>query len=144
MSNQFAANLNKICVKAKDKAEMVVRKTAIELQKSMILKSPVGNPSLWKSKPPAGYVGGQFRANWQCGIGAINSVKTDPVGSDALGKTTVSLDGWKPGQTIFLTNSLPYSKKLEDGFSTQAPFGMVKLTVNEYGQFLKKAARSIK
>jgi hypothetical protein len=91
-----------------------------------------------------GYVGGQFRANWQCGVGAVNMTIIDPPGSDAKGRTKVALETWKPGQTIWLTNALPYAKKLEDGYSKQAPFGMVKLTVNEVGEHLKTAARSIK
>jgi hypothetical protein len=140
----FAADLNKLCAKAGDKAEQVVRKVAIELQNGMIEKSPVGNPDLWKGKPPAGYVGGQFRSNWQCGVGAINAATGDAPGSDAKGRTALAVATWKPGQTIFLTNSLPYANRLENGYSKQSPVGMVRLTVQEYGEYLKKAARSIK
>ncbi len=140
----FASDLKKLCAKAGDNAEEVVRKVAIELQNGMIEKSPVGNPDLWKGKAPPGYVGGQFRANWQCGVGSINSVVSDPVGTDSIGKTRVKLEAWKPGQTIYLTNSLPYANRLEYGYSGQAPAGMVRLSVQEYGQYLKKAARSIK
>jgi hypothetical protein len=126
----FASDLNKLCARAGDKAEQVVRKSAIELQNAMIAKSPVDT--------------GRFRANWQCGIGAINPSITQPPGSDVQGRTALTLEAWKPGQTIWLTNSLPYSQRLENGYSKQAPVGMVKLSVQEYGQFLKKAARSIK
>ena len=140
MSNTaFRRNFSAILKRAGDKSEQVVRKVAIELQNSMILKSPVGNPDLWKSKPPPGYVGGRFRSNWQCGIGAANTSTSDAIGSDASGRTSTALQGWKPGQTIVLTNSLPYARVLEYGsHSSQAPQGMVRLTVNEYTKHLEK------
>lgn len=50
----FAANLNKLCKRAKDKAHIVVRKTAFELQGMMIDMSPLGNTftgKLVKYKP---------------------------------------------------------------------------------------------
>lgn len=140
----FAKDLKKLCAKAGDRAEEVVRKVAIELQTSMILKSPVDT--------------GRFRANWQCGIGAVDqsvsfelskgsrskNKRSKIATSDAKGRTELKLEGWKPGQTIFLTNSLPYANRLENGYSDQAPAGMVRLTVQEYGTYLRKVARQIK
>lgn len=35
----------------------------------------------------------------------------------------------KPGQAIFITNNLPYIKRLNDGYSAQAPAGFVELAV---------------
>ena len=126
----FAADLNRLCAKAGDKAEQVVRKTAIELQGGMIERSPVDT--------------GRFKSNWQAGVGAINRATGDAPGSDAKGRTALAIATWKPGQTIYLTNSLPYANRLENGYSKQSPAGMVRLTVQEYGEYLKKAARSIK
>ena len=45
----FAEDLKKICDRAGDKAELVVRRAALELYGQMIERSPVGNPDLWKS-----------------------------------------------------------------------------------------------
>lgn len=39
------------------------------------------------------------------------------------------LRGKKPGQAIFITNNLPYIKKLNDGSSTQAPAGFVERAI---------------
>lgn len=126
----FAADLNRICKRAGDKAELVVRKTAIELQNSMIERSPVDT--------------GRFRSNWQCGIGVRNAVISDAPGSDSKGRTAEVLAGWAPGQTIWLTNSLPYSLRLENGWSQQAPGGMVRLTVQAYEAYLKQVIGSLK
>lgn len=126
----FAADLKRLCKHAGDKAELVVRKTAIELQSSLIERSPVDT--------------GRFRANWQCGIGVRNAVISDDPGSDAKGRTMEVLTGWEPGRTIYLTNSLPYSLRLENGWSQQAPSGMVRLTVQAYGTYLAQVVRELK
>lgn len=129
----FAENLNKLCARAGDKAQDVVRKTALELQAGMIEKSPVDT--------------GRFKGNWQAGIGVVNTATDsgdDKSGAGALGRTQTVLATWKPGQKIILTNSLPYAKRLEYGWSDQAPGGMVRLTVQAYSQALAKAVESIK
>lgn len=145
----FAADLQKLVNKTKLKTETVVRKVALELQNSIVLLSPVDT--------------GQFRANWQCGIGELNSATTtgtDKTGGEAFSRTQAALDRWEPGQTIWLTNSLPQAKVLEyglygkppgsanglktvGGFSKQAPSGMVRLTVQNYGAFLADAVKDV-
>jgi hypothetical protein len=127
----FKADFAKILQKVSAKADLVVRKTALELQRSMIQMSPV--------------LTGVFKGNWQCGIGSMNSANTDAANSDALGRTSAVLDGWKAGQTIWLTNSMPYARRLEyDAWSKQAPAGMVRLSVQNLEAYMKKAAESIK
>jgi hypothetical protein len=129
----FAEDLRRLCDRAGDKAELVVRKTALELQSGMVERSPVDT--------------GRFKGNWACGIGTINtdtSQGEDKSGQGALGRTATTLQGWKPGQTIVLSNSLPYARRLENGWSDQAPGGMVRLTVQAYAQALKAAVESIK
>ena len=129
----FAADLNKLCERAGDKAALVVRRAALELQSGMIERSPVDT--------------GRFKGNWQVGIGSINtdaSSGEDKSGSGPLGRTAVALETWKPGQTIWLTNSLPYARRLEEGWSQQAPTGVVRLTVQAYSDAVKKAVESIK
>lgn len=39
------------------------------------------------------------------------------------------LQNKKPGQAIFITNNLPYIKRLNDGYSAQAPAGFVERAV---------------
>lgn len=129
-NDQFRRNFAALLKRAGDKADLVVRKTALDLQSSMISMSPVDT--------------GRFKGNWQCGVGALNTDNTAPAGADAQGKTAAALQGWKAGQTIWLTNSMPYARRLEYGWSQQAPGGMVRLTVQAYGQALKKAVAELK
>jgi hypothetical protein len=38
-----------------------------------------------------------------------------------------------------MTNALPYARRLEYGWSRQAPYGMVRYSVLEYRRFLLRA-----
>lgn len=124
----FKADFAKLIEKAGERAEDVVRKTALQLQTSMVERSPV--------------LTGRFKNNWQCGLDAVN-VNIGAV-DDAIGRTSATLPSWKAGQTIFLTNSLPYARRLENGWSKQAPSGVVRLTVQNYAQALSEAVKGIK
>lgn len=127
----FAEDLAKYCKAAGEKVELVVRKTALELQAGMIEKSPVDT--------------GRFKSNWMCGIGGINTDIGAAPGSNALTRTGVVLETWRPGQTIVLSNSLPYAKRLEyEGWSKQAPNGMVRLTIQDFAQAVKRAVEAVK
>ncbi len=134
MSNEdFKRNYSKLLKLAGDKIPVVARQTAIQLQSSMVEKSPVDT--------------GRFRGNWNCGIGAVDVGTTDsvdPSGGVVMGRTVTALNKWKLGDTIFLTNSLPYARPLEYGHSKQAPQGMVRLTIVEYGAALERAVRGVR
>jgi len=159
----FADDLARICTKAGDKVELLVRKVAIDLGKAVVEKSPVGDPLNWLSlnpsvdtktgkqstarKAPAGYVGGTFKGNWQYGTNSINATVDSPADKSGGGSNTriaAGVSAWVPGQTIYMTNSLPYAQKLEHGWSKQAPVGMVKTTVAEFQESVRKAAESLK
>jgi hypothetical protein len=117
----FALNLAKQIKAANDKAESIVKVTMIELFNRVIQKSPVDT--------------GRFRANWNCSIGSPDlstSESIDPSGSGAISKATSTVVSYTlNGQSVFLTNNLPYADRLENGWSKQAPNGMVRLSVME-------------
>lgn len=84
------------------------------------------------NKAGQGYTGGRFRANWQIGIGSMDTTTTEA--TDAGGSATIArlegeAQGVKAGQVVTVSNSLPYAQRLEVGWSKQAPAGMVRLTV---------------
>lgn len=142
----FALDLRRFAEKVKDNADQVVRKVVFDVGTSLVLKSPVGDPKYWASPPPPGYVGGRFRANWQYGEGAINKTVTETI--DANGQSTISglqakVDENASGKVHYLTNSLPYAKPLEEGWSRQAPFGMVGITTLEFNLYVSEAVRNL-
>ena len=129
----FKANFAKSIKDAGDKADLVVRKTALQLQTRMVQRSPVDT--------------GRFKNNWQAGIDSINTdtaLDTSLTGEGSIARTISTVESWKSGQTINLTNSMPYAQRLENGWSQQAPSGMVALTMVEFNQALADAVASIK
>lgn len=135
MADNFAREMRAFTDKTADKLTLAVQKISLEMFSRVILRSPVGNPSLWKDPKP-GYVGGRFRANWQVAIGSVPSGTlelTDATGAATVSKAQAVAMGVQAGQTITLVNNLPYAQRLEEGHSkAQAPFGMVALTVQDF------------
>ncbi len=86
-----------------------------------------------------GYVGGRFRANWNVSFGQADETTVD-VTDQARSQGELQKVFTLPiGGVMYLTNSLPYAKRLEDGWSTQAPTGMVKLSVQNFNDHINKA-----
>ena len=98
----------------------------------LIERSPVGDTSYWKMKPPPGYIGGLFKGNWQYGFNEAPNTALDTI--DASGEESLSRiesnDG-APG-IHYITNCVPYAMDLENGYSPQAPAGIVGLTAIEF------------
>jgi hypothetical protein len=92
-------------------------------------------------------VGGRFRANWQYGLSAPDlktTETTDQSGQATIGRITTEIPANAGGEMHYITNSLPYAKRLEEGWSKrQAPNGMVGLTILEFQPIVAAAARAI-
>lgn len=143
----FAAQLQAFADKAKLNTDMVVQKITLDVARSVIQKSPVGNPELWKSAPPPGYVGGRFRANWMFGVGKVDTTTTSTVdksGTGTLSKLATAISATAAGGVTYISNSLPYALPLEYGHSSQAPQGMVRNTVTEFQQYINRATQGLK
>ena len=161
----FADDLARFAADTKEKANTVVRKVVLDVGVSVVTKSPVGDPEYWLFNrgtsespdyvhylayrdPPEGYVGGHFRANWQYGDGAqpdgeVSSVDASPGGSVTIGAIVSKLPKEAAGKIHYLVNNLPYALRLEDGWSRQAPAGMVGLTVAEFHSMVEEAVREV-
>lgn len=87
--------------------DIVLRKIAFDAFLGLLLRSPVDT--------------GRFQANWRIGINkpdlTTDESTTTPDGSE------INVAKW--GDTIHMTNNLPYARPLEDGSSSQAPAGIV-------------------
>ncbi len=126
----FRKNFSKLLQKAGENAEAITRKVALDMMGAMILKSPVDT--------------GRFRANWNMSINSMDASNDAPESRDALVVGASVLPNFRAGGKIFITNSLPYAMRLEYGWSQQAPGGMVRTTVDEYGQHLKRAVEGMR
>ena len=129
MAKRFSLDISAWVEKAGDRADLVVRKTSLDLFSKVVLKSPVDT--------------GRFRANWMAGVDSIptgTTPQTDASGSGAIARMTATVTGARAGDRIYLANNLPYATRLEFGHSKQAPAGMVRTTIDEFQAAVSKAA----
>jgi hypothetical protein len=146
---KFELDLTKVIERTKQNLDQAVRKTVMDLGTSLVMKSPVGNPDMWQSPAPKGYTGGRFRANWEMHINQAGSERyevVDASGGASLNRIAAALSSGKAGDTFYITNSLPYARKLEyEGHSKQVPpAGMVGQTLVEFDGIVAKAVESVK
>ena len=144
---EFSLDIAAFVKKAGGNVEKVVQKVGADILASVVARTPVGNPSLWKSKPPKGYVGGRLRDNWNVSFGAPDLTTTvirDQSGAPTISRGIGVLAGWNGEADIYVMNSLPYVRTIEyEGHSKQAPAGMVRITVTEFQAFIQKAIAEV-
>ena len=95
-------------------------------------------------RAPPGYVGGRFRGNWMFSIGSPDTStvdQVDPGGSRSMARIVNGALEFNSGETAYITNSLPYAIPLEYGHSTQAPSGMVRITLANFQKIVEEAIR---
>ncbi len=130
--NLFAVQIKQFADKAKGNIGLVVRKIALEMFGRVIMKSPV--------------LTGRFKGNWLVAIGSIPAGTlelTDKDGSATIARVDAEVLNLKAGDVITLVNNLDYANSLEYGHSKQAPAGMVRTTVAEFGGVVTAAASDL-
>lgn len=128
----FGGDLRKFQAKTEAKMGRVVRKISLDMFTEVIMMSPVDT--------------GRFRGNWQTAVGDApdGTVELlDPDGNTVIAKASGAVAEMKPGDVIYMANNLPYAEALEDGWSGQAPGGMVALTLQKYVPIADRIIRQI-
>ena len=118
-AREFALDLKKFGNVTREKATIIFQKIAIELDTAVVLGTPVDE--------------GRARGNWFPSINTPSSEVTDAVdkdGSRSVNAATSTASTARLGETVWLTNNLPYILPLENGWSGQAPEGMVDINLN--------------
>ncbi|KNY21590.1 hypothetical protein [Methylobacterium sp. ARG-1] len=126
---EFSLNIAAWCEKAKDRADLVVRKVALDIGSRVVLRSPVDT--------------GRFRANWQYGVGQPNTATLETIdksGQSSIQRIASGAATARLGDVIYVSNSLPYALRLEAGSSKQAPAGMVGLAVADFQAAVDRSA----
>lgn len=142
----FTLDLSKFAAKAGANMDAVVRRTVLDIGERLVEKSPVGDATYWKNPPPKGYVGGRFRGNWQYGFDAIPAgdlPDIDRFGAMTNARLSASIAGAPGAGVHYLVNNLPYARRIEDGWSTQAPSGVLGTTVLEFEGIVSRAATEV-
>lgn len=146
-SMSFSMQIADFIAKTKASQDLVVRAITMKVDNKLVQRSPVGDAKYWKHKPPPGYTGGRFRANWQLSIGSPSAGVRDLIDKD--GSATMAAHGStisaaKAGDVIFLVNNLAYAKRIEEGWSGQAPIGVVARTVVEFRTIVDNAVNGVR
>lgn len=99
---------------------LITQKIALYALSGVVLKTPVAE--------------GRARANWGVELGTWTAQVNDNY--DKNGMPTINagqsiIQNSKAYEVVYLSNSLPYINRLENGWSQQAPAGMVTVTLAE-------------
>lgn len=125
---KFADQLRAFALKTEGLQERTVRLAVLDVWSRLIVRSPVDT--------------GRFRAAWTTSYDEIvaRSVSRGALPLGVYGPPRPPVISEKViGRRFYISNSLPYAQKLEDGGSQQAPQGMVRLTAMEWPQVVRRA-----
>lgn len=130
-SGGFALELAQFAEQATEAVDASLREIIFEVAGSLIRMSPVDS--------------GRFRGNWQFSLMTPDnstSLNVDPTGTETLGRIVAEAGAFTAGQVAYITNSLPYAIPLEYGHSTQAPGGMVRVTLARFQEIVNESVRN--
>lgn len=103
--------------------------------------TPLGDPTLWKSAPPADYRPGNLQSSWFYSEGRLTGATTDAVNArevhnlDAMPKDAA-------GRIHCLSNSAPHATAIEYGHSSQASAGIL-VNAQEFSFLANAIARRV-
>ena len=143
MANNFADVMNEWIESVETKMDDIFQTVVIKVGEHVVRLSPVDT--------------GLFRGNWQLTIDAEQSdviQRLDPSGSAAISAIASKANSLTAGQVAYILNHIEYgydleygtyygptAKVTEDGFSRQAPEGMVRVTEAEFIPIVNEAVR---
>lgn len=134
-NDKFRAGMKNTIAKAQATPAIFMKELLVEISDRLVMKSPVDK--------------GRFINNWMVGNGAIDTTTNENTTEKnaAILKNSLEINSIKiNGQTIYITNSLPYAYRLEyEGWSkVKTPAGMVRVTLAELNSITNKVAFEVK
>ncbi len=123
----FSLDLSKFAEKAVGNADKVVKKACFDIGSDIQKATPIDT--------------GRAKTGWQWQVGSITAFKPPP-GQYANPAAPV-IPSFNLGDTLYLANNVEYIKVLEDGWSKQAPSGMVKVTLTRWQNYVAAAVASL-
>lgn len=88
---------------------------------------------------------GRACGNWHVSKGSTQPIVLDRVSDkQPLAEENSKINSTVGDETIYIQNNLPYINRLENGWSGQAPQGMVRLTMQEVQSYIDKVVRENK
>ena len=130
--SDFSIDLSKFVGKTTKNAELIIKKAFFELSSDIIRDTPVDQ--------------GRLRNNWFAGVNQYNTnttEKADKSGSESK-QSLSGYNTFKLGNSLTLSNNLPYAMAIEYGHSKKAPAGMVRINITKWSKFIEKNAKAIR
>lgn len=131
MAGSFSADLTRFIQHTGGNIDKAHRMAVVLVAQGTVLGSPMDT--------------GRFRSNWQFGKvlpqGTLDTF--DKSGAATIARLAGQVTSVKAGGTVWLVNNLPYSGKLEYGYSQQAPSGMVRVTLANLPAALENYVRGL-
>lgn len=141
----FEAQTKRWAMKAKKRKDAIVSTSFKRLGTLVASRTPIGDISIWNSAPPEGYRPGTLVNNWFAGVGEPTTFDLRPpnvTGADSLSQIDAAAL-IAPGKLMYISNPTPWGRRVEYGWSTQAPQGMVRISVRDFQRIVKQAVSSV-
>src|SRR5690554_3218372 len=122
----FSKQLTAFVTGAQEKIDKTVKGATVTVASNVIFATPVDT--------------GAARGNWQTSVGQPKAGVTDRSGADAAISELVATVPDEAGSVVYVSNNLPYIRKLEYGHSQQAPKGMVRVSATEWPRIVQEEA----
>ncbi len=138
----FSADLSAYIKRTNRRASEVQRAVSLQLFGAVMTRMPVDT--------------GRLRGNTNVEIGrADGSTSGSRTEQQALSAGRAKIAGFDPGDVLFITNAMPYMRKIEyggygngpktvNGYSRQSPQGVFRITAEEFAQAVRRAARNVR
>lgn len=153
----FSLQIAEWVAKTKGDMDKIVRFALMSIDGKLVQRSPVGDAKFWIHPAPKGYAGGRFRGAWivsqwtpnasDSGLSRVSSGTggfIDKDGSATLAAHAGVISEARSGNIYYLYNPMPYGKRIEEGWSSQAPAGVVALTVVEWNNIVEAAVNGVR
>lgn len=117
MPGDFSRRMAKRAKNLRDNVQARVRDAAVQIDASLVISTPVDT--------------GRARSNWLPSVAGprIGQVVEPRDPASAVAETASVASTAKPGDAVYITNNVPYVRRLNDGSSAQAPAGFVERAV---------------
>lgn len=138
----FSLDISRFVEKAKGNLILVIQKVELDLLVRVVRMTPVDS--------------GRARGNWMVEHGSPPKGEHYPETGDekksqaerksqrfAIDAGTAKIEETEPGGYLYIVNNVPYIIELEDGRSTQAPAGMLRVTLRNYPGIVEQAASEL-
>lgn len=140
---EFSLAVGEFVRKTNADMDVVVRKLCFEIGRRIIMRSPVDT--------------GRFVHNWLFGVNYLPTAHLgrrddpkgqppEPVRADAVQRwAEYTQEARADAEVMWIVNNMPYGYRLEyEGWSKQAPEGMVRITLEEVETMMKKVVAEVR